>query len=91
LIIGVSSDVGLSLSYLYDGLGRLIKVTKPDLTTVSFQYDSNSFISAVLDSAGKVLESHTYNSCGQGLTSSRAGGVETLTLSYPPSCGLGLP
>jgi len=91
LIIGVSSDVGMSLSYLYDGLGRLIKVTKPDLTTVSFQYDSNSFISAVLDSASKVLESHTYNTCGQGLTSSRAGGVETLTLSYPPSCGLGLP
>ncbi len=91
LITGVSSDVGISLSYLYDGLGRLIKVTKPDLTTVSFQYDSNSFISAVLDNAGKVLESHTYNTCGQGLTSSRSGGVEAITLSYPPACGLGLP
>jgi YD repeat-containing protein len=91
LITGVSSDVGISLSYLYDGLGRLIKVTKPDLTTVSFQYDSNSFISAVLDNAGKVLESHTYNSCGQGLTGSRAGGVEAVTVSYPPACGLGLP
>jgi YD repeat-containing protein len=91
LIIGVSSDVGISLSYLYDGLGRLIRVTKPDLTTVSFQYDSNSFISAVLDNAGKVLESHIYNTCGQGLTSSRAGGVEAITLSYPPACGLGLP
>jgi YD repeat-containing protein len=91
LITGVSSDVGISLTYLYDGLGRLIKVTKPDLTTTSLQYDSNFFISAVLDNAGKVLESHTYNTCGQGLTSSRAGGVEMLTLSYPPSCGLGLP
>ena len=57
-------------------------VTKPDLTTVSFQYGSNSLISAVLDSSGKVLESHTYDSSGRGLTSSRAGGVEALTVSY---------
>jgi YD repeat-containing protein len=90
-VTGVSSDVGVSLSYLYDAQGRLIKVTKPDQTTVSFQYDSNSLISAVLDSNGKVLESHTYNTCGQGLTSSRSGGVDGLTVSYPPSCALGLP
>ena len=91
LVIGVSSDFGISLSYTYDAQGRLIKVTKPDQTTVSFQYDTNSMISAVLDSNGKVLESHTYNSCGQGLTSSRTGGVESLTVAYPPSCNLGLP
>jgi YD repeat-containing protein len=90
-VTGVSSDVGLSLSYTYDAQGRLIKVTKPDQTTVSFQYDSNSLISTVLDSNNKVLESHTYNACGQGLTSARAGGVEGLTVSYPPSCALGLP
>jgi YD repeat-containing protein len=90
-VAGVSSDVGLSLSYTYDAQGRLIKVTRPDQTTASFQYDSNSLISAVLDSNGKLLESHTYNNCGQGLTSSRAGGVEALTVAYPPSCALGLP
>lgn len=83
LVTGVSSDVGISLSYAYDGQGRLITVTKPDSTTVSFQYDSNSFISAVLDSNGKVLEAHTYDSGGKGLTSSRAGGVEAITVSYP--------
>jgi hypothetical protein len=40
-------------------------------------------ITAVMDSAGKVLESHTYDSKGRGLTSSRAGGVEAITVSYP--------
>lgn len=83
LIVGVTSDFGVSLSYAYDGQGRLSTVTKPDSTTVSFQYDSNSFISAVLDSNGKILESHTYDITGKGLTSSRAGGAEAITVSYP--------
>jgi YD repeat-containing protein len=83
LVTNVSSDVGVSLSYAYDDQGRLVTVTKPDHTTTSFQYDSNSLISAVLDSNGKVLESHTYDSSGRGLTSSRAGGAESVTVSYP--------
>ncbi len=83
LVTGVSSDFGVSLSYTYDPMGRLTKVTKPDLTTVSFQYDSNGYISAVLDNNNKVLESHTYDSAGRGLTTSRAGGAESITVSYP--------
>lgn len=83
LVTAISSDFGLSLTYLYDGLGRLIKVIKPDSTFDSYQYDSNSLITAVLDTDGKVLESHTYDSSGRGLTSSRAGGVEAVTVSYP--------
>lgn len=83
---GVSSDFGVSLTYSYDSQGRLAQVTKPDNTNISFQYDALSRISAVLDSNGKVLESHTYNSCGQGLTLSRAGGVESISVSYPASC-----
>lgn len=83
LVAGVTSDFGVSLSYAYDQMGRLSQVTKPDSTTVSFQYDSNGYISAVLDNNGKVLESHTYDSSGRGLTSSRAGGAEGVTVSYP--------
>ena len=85
LVTSVTSDVGISLSYAYDGQGRLIQYTKPDQTTVSFQYnDPISFlITAVLDSNGPVLESHTYDSHGIGLTSSRAGGVEAVTVTYP--------
>src|SRR5712671_4225637 len=82
LVTGVSSDVGLSLTYTYDGQNRLSQVTKPDQTTLSFQYDSNSNITAVLDSNGKVLESHTYDSSKRGLTGSKAAGVEAVTISY---------
>ena len=82
LITSVTSDVGISLSYSYDAQNRLNQVTKPDQTKVSFQYDSNSRITAVLDNDGKVLESHTYDSSGRGLTSVRAGGVESVTVSY---------
>ena len=82
LISGVSSDVGVSLSYAYDNQGRLLTVTKPDQTTISFQYDSHSFISAVTDSQGKIIESHTYDSTGRGLTSSRANGVDFVSVSY---------
>jgi len=95
LVTSVTSDVGLSLSYSYDNLGRLIQYTKPDTTTVSFQYSNNSnpyinLITAVLDSNGRVLESHTYDGQGRGLTSSRAGGVEAITVTYPPALPAGV-
>jgi YD repeat-containing protein len=82
LISSISSDVGVSLSYAYDNQGRLLTVTKPDQSTISFQYDSNSFITAVKDSQGKTIESHTYDSTGRGLTSSRANGVDLVTVYY---------
>ena len=83
LVTGVSSDVGgMSLTYAYDAQNRLIQVTKPDQTTLNFQYDGNSMITAVTDTNGKVLESHTYDSSHRGLTSSRANGVESLTITY---------
>ena len=83
LITGVSSDVGLTLSYAYDSQGRLSLVTRPDLSTISFTYNSQSLITAVTDSNGKILESHTYDGVGRGLTSSRANGVDAVTISYP--------
>jgi len=83
LVVGVSSDAGVSLSYSYDSQGRLSSVTKPDLTTVSFQYDNLSMITAVLDTNGKVLESHTYDSEFRGVTGARAGGVDAVTITYP--------
>lgn len=91
LVSNVTSDFGVSLAYSYDGLGRLIQVTKPDTTTVSFQYNdiNPNLITSVLDSSGKVLESHTYNTCAQGLTASRALGVDAVTVAYPLACHLG--
>jgi YD repeat-containing protein len=84
LVTGVSSSVGgLSLTYSYDSNGRLTQVTNPDLSTINYTYNAQSSISSVTDSQGKVLESHTYDSFGRGLTSSRANGVESVTITYP--------
>jgi YD repeat-containing protein len=83
LVTGVSSDVGLSLSYAYDAQGRLTQITMPDLSTLNFAYDANSFITSVTDALGKVLEAHTYDSQGRGLTASQANGVNAVTVTYP--------
>jgi YD repeat-containing protein len=83
LVTSITSDTGVSLAYSYDSQGRLTQVTEPDQSTLSFQYNSQSLISTVLDSNGKTLESHTYDSQGRGLTSCRAGGVDAVTISYP--------
>lgn len=82
LVTSVSTSVGISLSYSYDTQGRLTQVTKPDSTTISFTYDSLSRITAVTDSNGKILESHTYDSKNRGLTGSRANSVQAVTLTY---------
>jgi YD repeat-containing protein len=83
LVTSVTSDVGISLSYAYDAQNRLSQVTNPDLTTFAFEYNSQSLITTVKDSNQKILESHTYDSSGRGLTSSRAAGVESVTVLYP--------
>lgn len=83
LVTSVTSDIGITLSYAYDAQGRLSQVTRPDLTTLTFAYNAQSQITSVTDSNGKVLESHTYDSAGRGLTASQANGVNAVTLSYP--------
>jgi YD repeat-containing protein len=82
LVTGVTSNFGVSLTYAYDNQGRLSQVTESDLSTLSFQYNNQSLITAVTDSNGIILESHTYDSSGRGLTSSRANGVDAVTISY---------
>jgi YD repeat-containing protein len=85
LVSSITSDFGVSIAYLYDTQSRLSKVTYPDQSFVTFDYDTNSLIAAVRDSDGKILESHTYDANGRGLSSSRADGVESLTVTYPVS------
>lgn len=82
LISSVVSALG-TFTYNYDAQGRLTKVTRPDNTFTTFEYDANSLISAVKDTDGKLLEGHTYDSQGRGLTSTRANGVDSVTVSYP--------
>ncbi len=83
LATGITSDFGVTLGYSYDTQGRLSQVTQQDSNTLTFAYDSQSRITSVTDSNGKVIESHTYDSASRGLTSSRATGVEAVTITYP--------
>lgn len=82
LVTSVTSDFGDTVNYTYDAQGRLLQVTEPDQSTLNFDYDSQSLIADVKDSDGKILESHTYDSSGRGLSSSRANGVDAVTVSY---------
>lgn len=82
LVTSVTSDFGVSVSYSYDSQGRLLQVTEPDQSTLNFDYNGQSLIADVKDTNGKILESHTYDSSGRGLTSSRANGVDVVTVSY---------
>jgi len=83
LVSSVTSDFGVTVTYTYDSINRLIQVTKPDLSTINYTYNSQSQITQVTDSNGKVLETHTYDSNGRGLTASQANGVNSVTVSYP--------
>jgi len=84
LVSSVTSDVGLTVAYTYDSQNRLSKVTENDGSFVTFTYDANSNITAVKDSLGNFVESHTYDGEHRGLTSSRgSAGAEAVTVSYP--------
>lgn len=82
VVTSITSDSGVSISYQYDTAARLVKVTAPDSTFLTFAYSPSSLITTVLDTNGKTLESHTYDALGRGLTASRAGGVDAVTVSY---------
>jgi YD repeat-containing protein len=81
LVSSVTSVAG-TVTYTYNG-NLLSKVTHPDGTFVTFEYGANNLITAVKDTDGKVLEAHTYDELCRGLTSSRANGIESITVTYP--------
>lgn len=83
LCTAIVDSVGTAAAYTYDGLGRLQQVLYPDGSQKNFSYDSSNLILSVTDSQGKVLESHTYDSARHGKTSSRANGVDLISLTYP--------
>ena len=99
LVSSVTSDLatGINVSYTYamdsswllgiafGPMPILTQVTQSDATTLNFAYDVSLNITTVTDKNGKVLESHDYAlpGCNAGLTSSRANGVDALTLTFP--------
>ena len=83
LATSAQDSTGTIATYVYGTADHLTQVQYPDGTVVNFTYDSNTLITSVTDGAGKVLESHTYDSNRRGLTSQRANGADKVTLSYP--------
>jgi YD repeat-containing protein len=78
----VQDAVGLIANYAYDSSSRLLRVTYLDGSSLNFAYGSSSMITSVTDGQGKVLESHTYDAADRGLTSSRAGGADLVTVDF---------
>ena len=60
---------------------KIARVLNVPEATVKFHV-SNIFPSQE-STVGKGLESHTYDALGRGLSSSRANGVGSVTVSYP--------
>ena len=79
----VQDSTGVLATYSYDSSQRLTQVTYPDGSKLNYTYDDSSMITSVTDGQGKLLESHTYDSSHRGLTSQRADGADSITVSYP--------
>lgn len=79
----VQDSVGTVATYTYDYRSRLTLVSYPDGSALNFTYDpSSSMLLSVTDSQGKLLEAHTYDAQDRGLTSTRANGVDSVSLVY---------
>lgn len=93
LCTSISDSVGTFSQYVYDTSGRLSQVQYPDGSQYNFQFNdpnSNTLITGVLDSASKVIETHSYDSQRRGLTSTRANdstghAVDNTSMTYGSS------
>jgi YD repeat-containing protein len=80
----VTDAVGTVATYIYGTSSQLTKATYADGSFNTFNYDAGGqlLITSVTDSQAKVLEAHTYDLNHRGLTSSRANGVDSVTVNY---------
>src|SRR5262249_9817774 len=90
LVSSVVSAAG-TFTYTYDGQ-FLTRVTRPDNKFMPFEYGDGSplygvppLVTAVKDTDGKVIEGHHYDAIGRGVSSTRANGVDSVTITYPQS------
>jgi RHS repeat-associated protein len=82
LATSAQDSVGTVATFSYVD-SNLTQVVYADASQVNYSYDSVNNIISVTDSEGKVLETHTYDTNGRGLSSSRANLVESITVQYP--------
>ena len=83
LVTSIQDSVGTVATYSYAGsTGVLLsQVVYADGSQLNYAYDSNENVVGVTDSQG-VLETHTYDANGRGLTSARANGVDAVSVQY---------
>lgn len=81
----LDGPTGLLALYDYNDDGWLTRVDFPDGSGFRYSYDDLGQLLQVTDAGGNVVETHTYSADYRGLTSSRGGGQERLTLSYGPN------
>jgi YD repeat-containing protein len=78
-VIQRGSDVGLSESASYDGLGRLHQKTGMHGQVLTYGYDGNSNVASVTDAAGHTV-SYQYDALNRVVQTSESGGA---TLGVP--------
>ncbi|MHA6897263.1 hypothetical protein ACQUJT_24825 [Ralstonia pseudosolanacearum] len=61
--MATSSANGLTTTFDYDGVGNLMKVTRPDTSWISFEYNSAYRLTAVRDGSGNRIE-YTLDAAG---------------------------
>ncbi|WP_419176766.1 RHS repeat-associated core domain-containing protein [Desulfosediminicola sp.] len=62
---------------------KLTQITYADSSQVNYQYDTDDNIVSVTDGEGAILETHSYDANGRGLSSSRANNVDSISILYP--------
>jgi len=81
-ITALTGPSGVIASYVYDVSGFLQTVTYGDGSGYTFAYDTSGRVLSVADLSGRVLETHTYDANGNGITSEISGGQERYTIAY---------
>jgi len=90
LATSAQDSTGTIATYTYQS-GLLSNVTYPDGSQFVFGYDSNNLLLSVSDAQLKVIESHTYDIYRRGTGSSRANGVESVSVTYPDPTSMTAP
>ena len=75
-------STGTIVSYSYVN-SNLAQVLYSDSGQINYDYDAENNIVLTADRDGNILETHTYDLSGRGLTSSLANDISSLSIEYP--------
>ena len=79
----LTGPAGTLATYTYVG-ATLTSLRYPDGSGYNFVYDGWGQVLRVTDASGTVVETHTYDPQGRGITSDLTDGVEKYTFAYQP-------